>query len=227
MSGIMADDDFNIEQIPLAEFTERAYLARFSMDTPFITWSPRLRAGDRSTTQVFLLDTETGTSRAITADHGAKYDPWLWHAPEFNGELLLCVNLDERALAIYRDTLQDGTTPWTRIAQIRFPADAPHPQLKSCEPVNGGHGAFGRSWFTAQGGDDKDQDTSIWLLGFDQGGNHTVRRLDDGALTKTAARRLDPETLVGARELFVYYTLVGSGPAQLRLCRTGIRQAKP
>lgn len=203
-------------------FTERAYLARFSTDTPHITWSPRQRAGDRSTTQVSLLDTSTGNTRVITADEGAKYDPWLWHAPEFDGELLLCVNLDERALAIYRDTKRDGTSSWTRIAEIRLPADAPHPQLKSCEPINGGQGAFGRSWFTAQGGDDKDADTSIWLLGFDQNGQHTVRRLDDGATAETTARRLDPETLVGERELFVYYTRVTGKGSELRLCRTGV-----
>jgi hypothetical protein len=132
------------------------------------------------------------------------------------------VNLDERALAIYRDTQRDGQSPWTRIAEICLPADAPHPQLKSCEPVNGGRGAFGRSWFTAQGGDDKDPDTSIWLLGFDKHGHHIVRRLDDGAITDNPARRLDPESLVGDRELFVYYTLAGDGPSQLHRCRAGI-----
>jgi arylformamidase len=92
-------------------FTERAYLARFSIDTPFITWSPKQRAGDPTVTQVSLLDTSTGKTHIITADDGEKYDPWLWHAPEFDGELLLCVNLDERALAIYRDTARDGESP--------------------------------------------------------------------------------------------------------------------
>lgn len=207
-------------------FTQRAFLARFSIDTPNITWSPRLRAGDRSTTQVSLLDTNTGQVRVITADDGAKYDPWLWHAPEFNGELLLCVNIDERALAIYRDKKRDGTTPWKRIAEIRLPSEALHQQLKSCEPVNGGSGAFGRSWFTAQGGDDNDADTSIWLLGFDKSGQHTVRRLDNGADTKTTARRLDPETLVGERELFVYYTRLTGQGSELRLCRTGVEAAQ-
>jgi len=207
-------------------FTERAFLARFSINTPHITWSPRQRAGDRSTTQVSLLDTGNRKIRIITADGGAKYDPWLWHAPEFDGELLLCVNLDERALAIYRDTRRDGHTPWSRIAEIRLPADAPHPQLKSCEPVNGGRGAFGRSWFTAQGGDDKDADTSIWLLGFHRDGEHTARRLDDGATSHTAARRLDPETLVGDRELFVYYTRLSDKGSELRRCRTGVLKAE-
>ncbi len=95
-------------------------------------------------------------------------------------------------------------------------------QLKSCEPVNGGCGTFGRSWFTAHGGDDKDQDTSIWLLGFDKNGHHIVRRLDDGAITGKAARRRDSESYVADRELFIYNTLVGQGPAQLHRCRANI-----
>jgi hypothetical protein len=56
----------------------------------------------------------------------------------------------------------------------------------------------------------------------DPKGQHLVRRLDDGAITAKKARRLDPETLLGDRELFVYYTLLGDGPPQLRLCKTGI-----
>jgi len=131
----------------------------------------------------------------------------------------------ETASVDTRDEKRDGRSPWTRIAELRLPAAAPHPQLKSCEPVNGGRGAFGRSWFTAQGGDDKDRDTSIWILGFDKQGHHFARRLDDGATSGKPARRLDPESLVGERELLVYYTLVDDGPAQLRLCRTGIGPA--
>ena len=65
-----------------------------------------------------------------------------------------------------------------------------------------------------EGGDDKDKGTSIWLLGFDLNGHHTVRRLDDGAQTGWAARRLDPESYIGDGELFVYYTLVGDGPSR-------------
>jgi acetyl esterase/lipase len=206
-------------------FASRAYLARFSYGTSLLAWGPRRRAEDPETTQVSLLDTETGASRLITDDDGAKHDPWLWHAPEFDGELLLCVNVDQRALAVYRDQAHDGKTPWTRTATLTLPADAPHHQLKSCEPVNGGRGAFGRSWFTAQAGDDKDPDTSIWLLGFGPGGNHTTRRLDNGAVTGKPARRLDPESLVGENELFVYYTLVGDGPSQLHRCRASVRAA--
>jgi hypothetical protein len=41
-------------------------------------------------------------------------------------------------------------------------------------------------------------------------------------MTNTTARRLDPETLVGERELFVYYTRMDGKGSELRLCRTGV-----
>jgi len=133
----------------------------------------------------------------------------------------LAVNVDGRALAIYRDATLDGR-PWQRVATLHLPADAPHPTLKSVEPVNGGRGAFRGSYFTVQAGDDTDKDTSIWLFGLAADGNHLVRRLDDGALTGRPARRFDPESYIGECELYVYCTLDGDGPSQLHRCRTGI-----
>lgn len=81
--------------------------------------------------------------------------------------------------------------------------------------------------FARQAGDDQDPDTSIRLLGFNQEGKQIVRRLDDGTGTGRTARRLDPETLVGASEPFLYLTLVGGGRSELRLCRTGITPSTP
>lgn len=181
-----------------------------------------LKDNAEGTGQLWRAEPPWGTPKLTQLTRDTDTHNWLWRAPEFGGEVLLCVNLDQQALAVYRDQARDGHTPWTRIAEVRLPAEAPHPQLKSCEPVNGGRGAFGHFCFTAQAGDDKAPDTSIWLLGFDPGGNHAVRRLDDGAVTGNSARRLDPESLVGESELFVYYTLVGDGPSQLHRCRTGV-----
>lgn len=90
-----------------------------------------------------------------------------------------------------------------------------------------GRGRYGRSWFTAQAGDDEDPDTSIWLLGFNAVGKHIVRRLDGGASTGLNARRLDPKSHVSASELFVHYTVVGGSRSELRLCRAGITPSTP
>jgi len=203
-------------------FTERMIVARWAYNTSLIAFAYRARPGQTESSQVTLVDTDSGQSRIITDDAGNKIDPWLWQAPEFNGEVLLCANVDSRELRLYRDVKRDGS-PWLCIATLRLPADAPHKALKSVEPINGGRGAFGRSYFTVQAGDDKDPENSIWLFGFDPKGNHLIRRLDDGAITGIAARRLDPESYIGDRELFVYYNSVGEGPSQLHRCRTGIR----
>ncbi|MBN8457255.1 MAG: alpha/beta hydrolase fold domain-containing protein [Verrucomicrobia bacterium] len=210
----------------LKPFTDRMIVARWAYHTKLITFSYRARPGQTEPSQVTLVDTDSGKSRVITGNEGNKIDPWLWQAPEFGGELLLCANVDSRALAIYRDVKRDGS-PWQRIATLALPAAAPHQTLKSVEPVNGGRGAFGKSYFTIQAGDDKDKDTSIWLFGFSPDGRHLIRRLDDGALTNKPARRLDPESYIGEHELFVYYNLVGDGPSQLHRCRTAITKKMP
>ena len=202
----------------LKPFTDRMIVARWAYNTNLITFAYRARPGQTKPSQVTLVDTDTGKSRVITGDAGNKIDPWLWHAPEFGDELLLAANVDSRELAIYRDVKRDGS-PWQRIATLALPADAPHSTLKSVEPINGGRGAFGRSYFTVQAGDDKDKDTSIWLFGFAPNGQHLSRRLDDGAQTGQPARRLDPESYIGEREVFVYYNLVGDSPSQLHRCR--------
>lgn len=212
------DEDRPAEMHPV---TERMVLARFAFGTPFVTFVRSRRAGEAGPGPVARVDTTAGTSRLLTDDDGEKIDPWLWSAPEFGGETLLAVNVDGRALRLHRDVKRDGT-PWSPIATLTLPPEAPHRILKSVEPVNGGRGAFGRSFFTAQAGTDHDEDTSVWLFGYDRRGSHLVRRLDEGATTGRPARRLDPESFVGERELFVYYTLVGDGPSQLRRCRTGI-----
>jgi hypothetical protein len=202
-------------------FANPMVVARWAYNSGLITFAYRARPGQTELSQARLVDTIGGETRVITGDDGNKIDPWLWQAPEFGYESLLAVNVEGRALVICRDRRRDGG-PWERIATIALPADAPHATPKSVEPVNGGRGAFGKSYFTVQAGDDADPDTSVWLFGFDTAGQHLVRRLDDGTATGTKARRLDPESLVGESDLFVYYTLAGGGAAQLRLCRTGI-----
>lgn len=207
----------------MTKFTDRMNLARWAFNSTLITWAPKVTPSLKEMAQVTLVDTEKGSSCVITDDAGHKIDPWLWQAPEYGGEWLLAVNIDGKELAIYRD-LRKNLEPWQRIASIALPSGSP--PLKSVEPVNGGRGAFGRSYFTAQAGGDKDADTSIWLLGFEPNGQPLVRRLDEGAIIAKKARRLDPETLIGDRELFVYYTLLGDGPPQLRLCKTGIENGE-
>jgi arylformamidase len=206
-------------------FAQPMVVARWGPNTALITFAPKPRPDQTEPSQVTLVDTDSGVSRVITADAGHKIDPWLWQAPEYGGEVLLCVNVDGSALGIYRDTARDGG-PWERIATLKLPPEAPHQRLKSVEPVSGGCGAFGQSYFTVQAGLDEDPGTSVWLFGLGPEGNHLVRRLNDGAVTGRPGRRLDPESFVGDEELFVYYTLVGDGASRVRRCETGITRGE-
>ncbi len=72
--------------------------------------------------QIAMSDADTGALRLLTADAGAKDDPGLFLAPEFGGALLLVCNVDNSALAIYRDERRDGKTPWKRITTLKLPA---------------------------------------------------------------------------------------------------------
>lgn len=173
--------------------------------------------------QVFLLDTESGQLRQITNDQGRKIDPWGFFAPEYDYEMLILANIDNRELGIYRDP---GTGSfWERVATLTLPPDSPHRLLTSCEPLLGGRGAGGRSYFTCQAFNASTNDTSIWLLGLPGiKGMPFIRRLDEGAVSGAVASRLDPESLLGKTEVYVYYTKAVKGTlTELHLCRTGIR----
>jgi hypothetical protein len=45
--------------------------------------------------------------------------------PEFGGEVCLVCNVDNRAIAVYRD-LRSPDGFWTRVATLELPADAPY-----------------------------------------------------------------------------------------------------
>jgi hypothetical protein len=172
--------------------------------------------------QVYLADLGGGTIRRLSADAGAKVAPWGFFAPELGGELLVVAIVDGAALAVYRDS-SGSTGPWTRIATLGLPAGTPYSRLTSVEPVLGGRGFAGSSFFTAEAQTVADDDSSIWLLGPGLAGTQPfARRVDAGALTGERASRRDPETLAGGPELLVYYTVTGDGPTQLRVCRTGV-----
>lgn len=119
-----------------------------------------------------------------------------------------------------RRDLSGGTAPWTRVATLALPDGTPYVRLTSAEPVLGGRGYAGRSWFTVEAQTDADDDSSIWLLGLTlDGAPPFARRLDEGAASGLPVSRRDPESYLGARQLLVYYSL-GSG--HLRVTRTGL-----
>jgi len=182
--------------------------------------------------QVARSNADTGEVTVLTGDEGAKDDPGLFRAPEFGGEVLLVCNVDNRALAVYRDLARDGRSPWTRIATLTLPADAPYGFVSSPEAIAPATGVRGVSYFALLAREGKDRTTpgSIWVLGFGTDPERRfARRVDDGARTGEAAALLEPEPFVGTREVFVYYNhfALAGGRRGLRRASTGIAVAGP
>lgn len=220
---------------PLPSWQGSYSIARHVDGTSLIAYAPRYDG----TPQVTLLDTRTVTSRRITADPGDKFDTFGFHAPEYGGELLVATNIDRQVIAIYRDTRRDGG-PWTRIAELRVPQAAGFPYLYSVEPVSAHTGVSGRTWFTfnatrvPQGNRGETgrsaNDGSIWVAALGRNdAERVVRRIDDGAATAIGTTRYEPEAMLGATEVFVYYERFDPTLQrfELRRARSGITYTTP
>jgi catechol 2,3-dioxygenase-like lactoylglutathione lyase family enzyme len=174
--------------------------------------------------QVAVSDADTGAVRVLTDDAGMKDDPGMFLAPEFGGELLLVCNVDNSALAIYRDEAKDGKTPWKRIATLTLPEDAPYKFISSPETIASATGVGGVSYFSLLARENKERTSrgSIWVLGLGTDEkNRLARRVDDGASPSV----LEPEPFVGKNEVYVYYNAFdgASRKSGLRRAATGIK----
>ncbi len=197
-----------------------------------IGYAPRDKSG---VPQVVLLDTHTGQRQVVTDEPGDKFDTYGFRAPEFGGELLVMANIDRQRLAIYRDVRKDGR-PWQKIAELRLPRDSPFSYIYSCEPISPETGVNGTSYFslnaTRTPGSNRGEtgraarDGSIWVFGLGKdAANRFVQRVDEGAVSGIETTRYEPESYVGADEVFIYYERKdpSTGRGELRRCRTGIR----
>jgi len=186
---------------------------RWAYNTPYITYSNiDTLTGIR---QVFILNTTTNTFEQATLDADDKTDPWGFHAPEYNNEFCIAANIENRYLRIYRNI---GSV-WTAVDSLSLPkVNNTDTLLTSIEPVYGGNGINGFTYFTVQAYNPDNSYTSIWLLGL---GNHLQRRLDEGAVSGVLAERYDPESVIGENELYVYYSEQAS-TSRIRRCKTGV-----
>lgn len=170
--------------------------------------------------QLFLLDTETGARRQITGDAGDKTFPFGWFAPDHDGALLAFALLDQTAIAVYRDL---GGAFWSRIATLPIPAESGGVTLGSAEPFV----AAGRSFVTLSvqtntSGTPGVADAQVWVFSVDPDpDDRIVLRCDDGQ--PAPAMRIDPESFLGAEQVYVYYNLVQpSGVIEAYRCASGI-----
>ena len=132
--------------------------------------------------------------------------------------------MDNSALAIYRDEKRDGKSPWTRIATLTLPEDAPYKFISSPETIASATGVGGVSYFSLLARENKERNSrgSIWVLGL---GNDEKNRFARAWTTVPRPAVLEPEPFVGKNEVYVYYNAYNAVTREngLRRAATGIK----
>ena len=171
--------------------------------------------------QLALYNVKTTAIDIITDDAGDKTFPFTWRAPEFNNELLALALVYKTSVAIYRD---NGGTYWERIATLTIPSGSGGISVGSAEPVV----AMGQSYISLSVQLNSSSlpgtaDSQIWILGIDADpATRYTYRCDDGA--DAPVMRIDPETLSGTEQVFVYYNVFTTDyHFDIYRCATGIR----
>jgi hypothetical protein len=215
LGWVFMNDPTNIHVIEGFDPFQMSMWSSVSSDFGYVHLAPGSTVG-----QIGRLNADTNVGQVLTNDEGSKNDPGFFLAPEFGGELCMVARVDNTSLGIYRNlNAPDGY--WTRIATLRLPAGTTHKYIFSTEILSPATGIGGVTYFTLNAADVNDWrggDRSIWVLGLGTDPNKRfVRRVDDGALTGTAAGRLEPEPYTATDQAFVFYNNNG-----LRRAATGI-----
>lgn len=215
LGWIFVNDPTNIHVIEGFDPFQMSMWSSVSSDFGYVHLAPGSTTG-----QIGRLNADTNIGQVLTNDEGSKNDPGFFLAPEFGGELCMVARVDNTSLGVYRNlNAPDGF--WTRIATLRLPAGNTHKYIFSTEILSPQTGIGGVTYFVVNAADVNDWrggDRSIWVLGLGTDPNKRfVRRVDDGALTGTAAGRLEPEPYTATDQAFVFYNNNG-----LRRAATGI-----
>lgn len=167
--------------------------------------------------QVVLYDTGSNTGRTITAGAGIQSYPYGWHAPEVGGLLVLAIS-DQSRIEVYRDS---GTDRWETYTVLEIPEAAENAIIGSPETFVAG----GQSYITLVTKSTRGySESEVWVWGLGTGEEQYALRCEDGL---GSVIRTDPESYLGAEQVFVYYNVVqdrGSGRHEVSLykCDTGI-----
>ncbi|GEM_PF-1689237 len=150
--------------------------------------------------QVFLYDVATNTNTQLTFSSTFKDTPFMWLAPEFNGELsLMTVERSEgelTSIGIYTNI--EGQ--WTQINTLRPPSDLTN--IRSAEPF-----VFeDKSYISFLTENDKGENSEIWIAGVDPA-QEFYRQVNDPNITMV---RNDPESFITDQGVVIYYTERGS-----------------
>jgi arylsulfatase A-like enzyme len=227
---------FGLSWMDEASASSLAPLPRYSLVLPNGHWLPEgtdlalaAPASPLSTlNQIARYRTESGALQMISGDPGDKTDVWAFHAPEWSGELCYAAVVDHSAIAIYRDLGTNAAGLFTRVATLTVPITNTQRFVYSMEPIQGLRGFNGISYFSCASYTSNDPnnpgDSAIWVFGLGPDPAHPIiRRVDEGSLNGEVALRHDPRTLIGDREVLLYYNVTRPNePTQLRLAKTGL-----
>lgn len=167
--------------------------------------------------QAVVYDTGTQTARTATGTPGEKTYAYGWLAPE-TGTMLLLTIVDDARLEIYAE---GGAPAWDLISTLDIPSGSAYSIIGSPEAFTAG----GRSYITlvVKAGTGY-APAEVWVWGIEGGAGRFTLRCEDG---QGAAIRSDPETYLGAHQVYVYYNLITQGAAaqgfELYRCETGLR----
>lgn len=163
--------------------------------------------------QAAVYETETKTAQMVTDTPGEKTYAYGWLAPEMGGILLLTI-VDDARLEIYAD---NGSTPWDLISTLTIPAASAYSVIGSPEPFIAG----GKSYVTLVVKENTNYaPAEVWVWGIASGAERFALRCDDG---QGELIRTDPETYIGANQVFVYYNTIGKEQRfELFRCNTGL-----
>ncbi len=187
--------------------------ARWMRGTRIFT---RIQSGGPDAGQVVLIDTNSGQSRVVTRDAGAKSNAYAFVAPETGKVRVLALVDEARAIGVWED---QGGADYTRISTI-VPGDMAGQTLGSPEPFLANGRSF-VSFVAREGAATAGGPAQVWLASAD---GTDAWRCDDGV---AGFARSDPETWVLGSEVLVYYNVITDDGYALYRCGSTLPDAPP
>jgi len=155
--------------------------------------------------QVFSYQLDSGTIKQMTFDDGGKDTgrtvPWMWQAPEFDGDYVLATVVDDSELRIYRKLTVAGVTQWRPI----YSASVPHGRTIGSPEwfVYNGKSYLSLAVFVVP----NEFPSEVWISNI-EAADPLMRRITDTTLFRV---RNDPEVFITEQGPFVYYNRYDPG----------------
>jgi hypothetical protein len=159
--------------------------------------------------QVFGYNLDTKLFLQLTNEPGTKDQPWMWRAPELNGQLVLITTIDKNTVTVYRQGGDgNGNLVWKAASRIVAPHNG---SWFSTEPFVYQGRSYAIAQLTEAGAD---YPSSIWLMNFDQ--HHPILRRLTPELPDRA--RADPEIFVTDKGPVVFFSRFDRSKGPYWLC---------